>query len=181
MSHQPFESWLLSNDQLDAQQQETLNNHLDKCEDCKDLSTALYQVTAMIDSSPAPTPAPGFTQRWHNRLAVYRQQRQQRRMWVFTLGLFAIAGLLFITLAFININTINWTYQLGRTIANVSSAANLLQRSWRALIALTNAFPIMIPIMAIFGSGSLLAMIALVITWFTSIIKIYQPAPEGAN
>lgn len=181
MSHQPFESWLLSNEQLDAQQQGTLNNHLQECEDCSKLSFALNQVTDLFSNSPSPTPAPGFTQRWHGRLAAHRQQHQQRKMWVFTLGLFAIAGLLIITLAFININTINWTYQLGRTIANVSRAANLLQRSWRAVVALTNAFPILIPIMAIFGSGSLLALAALVITWFTSIIKIYQPAHEGAN
>lgn len=181
MSHQPFESWLLSNDQLDAQQRGTLNNHLDECEDCNNLATALNQVTDLFSSSPSPAPSPGFTQRWHGRLAAYRQQRQQRRMWVFTLGLFAFAGLLLITLAFININTVNWTYQLGRTIANVSRTANLLQRGWRAVVAVTNAFPILIPIMAVFGSGFLMAITALIITWFTSIIKIYQPAHEGAK
>ena len=181
MSHQPFETWILTNDPLDEQQQEKLNNHLEECEDCSNLSTALIQVTDLFSTSPSPAPMQGFTQRWHNRLTVYQQQRQQRNMWIFTLGLFGIASLLFITLAFINVTSINWTYQLGRTIANVSRTANVLQKSWRAVVALTNAFPILVPIMAVFGSGTLMAITALVITWFTSLIKIYQPATEGAN
>ena len=181
MSHQPFETWILKNDPLDEQQQETLNNHLDQCEECSNLSTALIQMTDLISNSPPPAPNQGFTQRWHSRLALYRQQRQQRRMWIFTLGLFGLASLLFILLAFININSVNWTYQLGQTIANISRTANLLQKGWRAVVALTNAFPILVPIMVVFGSGTLMAIGALVITWFTSIIKIYQPAHEGVN
>ncbi len=80
MSHQPFEDWLFSDEPLDTQQEQTMQNHLDECERCQNLSHALDQVGEIFEFSTTPEPSPGFTQRWFERLNVAQEQRQIKRM-----------------------------------------------------------------------------------------------------
>ncbi len=181
MSHQPFEDWLLSEKPLDEEQQETLQAHLNECETCQTLSEALTQVEETLTSHPTPSPKPGFVQRWHGRLSISRQQRQQRKMWFFTLGLFAIAGLIIMSVLLLNINSINWFYEFGQVFANFTRVANRINQAVNLIKSLTNQFPILIPIMVIFGVGSFSALITLIITWVSSIIRLYQPSHKGVT
>jgi len=179
MSHQPFETWLLSEEQLETEQQKMLQSHLDECDNCTALSDAWQQVHNAITASPELTPAPGFARRWHAHLSVYRQERQQRKMWFLTLGLFAAAGAIFLTLALLNLLSTSWTYEISQFIANFSLFAARINQCWNVIESLTDAFPVLIPIMAFFSVGILSALSALVVTWFSSLIKLYRPANEG--
>lgn len=179
MSHQLFEAWILSEEELEPQQQQALALHLKECKQCRTLSSALNEVAVQFNSTPAPLPTAGFTTRWQNRLSVYRQQREQRKMWFLTLGLFSVAGLIFSTLVLLNLNNINWFYEVGQFIASFSLMAARVKRLWNGITALYTAFPILIPIMVIFGMGTLSAITALTVAWFSTIIKLYAPVQEG--
>jgi len=181
MSHQPFESWLFSDEPLESEQSEALKSHLKQCEECNQVSTAFNEVVEVISTSNTPEPRPGFTQRWYQHLSAYQEKRQEQRIWVFILVLFALATLIFLGLFLVNLTNFNWSYGLGQFIANFSLFAARGKQIIRATRSITIAFPILIPIMFVFGVGSLSAIFALIITWFSSIIRIYQPVKEGVQ
>jgi len=178
MSHQPFEKWLFSDEPIDPEESEALEVHLNQCEQCRELSTALDQVYETISTVKTPEPSPGFTQRWHQNLAAYREKQQERRIWFFILGLFMIASLILLSLFFINLSNFNESYALGRFIANVSLIAARFNNLLNIARSITRAFPILIPVSLTFGIGLLSVSFALMITWFSSIISLYQPVQE---
>jgi hypothetical protein len=181
MSHQPFETWLLSDEPLDEEKRKDLEAHLNKCESCRELSTALENIRETFTDDITPAPQPGFVYRWHQRLSVARQQRQQRKMWLLTLGLFGVAGLILLSIFLLNMNSINWFYEFGQAFANFSRFANRINQFVNIIKSLTNQFPILIPIMIIFGVGSITAQIALIVTWISSMVRLYRPSHEGVT
>lgn len=181
MNHQPFETWLFSENTIEPEQSEALKSHLDQCEECNQMSKALNEVYEAISTSDTPEPIPGFKQRWYLHLSAYRQKRQERRFWIFTLSALAIATVILLTLFFLNLTNTNWIYDLSQFIANFSLVAARGKQLAHATRSITNAFPVLVPIMFVFGVGSLSATAALIITWFSSIIRIYQPVKEGVR
>ena len=181
MSHQPFETWLFSDEELTPQQDQSLGSHLQECEDCRKLSDALCQVTDVITSSKDPVPAPGFARRWQQKLTIHRHQRQQRRMWLMTIGLFSIAGIILTALLIFNHQNTNWVFELSQFVANFSLAAARINQVWSILRSLSGALPILIPVVIVLGFGLLSAMTVMIITWFRSLIRLYKPIEEGVQ
>ncbi len=181
MSHQPFETWLISDEKLNPEQQQALDTHLQACEICRQRAAALKTVSEVFLNDSAPIPEPGFTQRWHARLSIYRKQRQQRRMWLLTLGLFALSGFVFLGLFIYHQAGFNWIYSLSQSIARFSLFAARINQLWIVIQSLFSALPILVPVIIVFGIGTLSAIIALMIAWFSSIIKLYQPVQEGVS
>jgi hypothetical protein len=99
MSHQPFETWLLSEEPLSPEQAGSLRDHLRVCQSCRQLSTAWSEVQHLFSQVPAVEPAGGFTARWQARLAasqlVEQRKRQRRQSWWALLASLGIAVLLF--------------------------------------------------------------------------------------
>ena len=180
MSHQPFESWILSDQALDEEQQFKLQEHLQECQQCQAISKAWSKVQSVMEMNVTPEPAPGFTQRWQTRLTVIKQKQQQRRMWIMTFGLLALAGLIFLGLAMANLLSTSFPYALSQFIAGFALLAARISHAWNVLESLSGAFPLLIPlaIIALVGAGS--AALTLVVTWFSSVIKLYKPVQEGA-
>ncbi|MDT8381216.1 MAG: zf-HC2 domain-containing protein [Brevefilum sp.] len=145
MSHQPFENWLFSDETIDPEDSEALEEHLKQCEQCLELSTALDQVFETISTAKTPEPSPGFTQRWYQNLAVYREKQQERRIWFFILGLFTLACFILLGLFFINLSNFNGSYVLAQFAANVSLFATRLNNLLKFAKSITRAFPILIP------------------------------------
>jgi hypothetical protein len=103
MSHQPFETWLLSSEPLSAEQDRALQEHLAVCQFCQQLSTAWSDVQNLIQMVPPVQPAGGFAARWQARLAgesfqALRKQQRRQSWWVL-LAATGIASLLFTLLA----------------------------------------------------------------------------------
>jgi hypothetical protein len=82
MNHQPFESWLLSEEALEEDQDRALREHLKGCERCANLDASWNDVHQLFETAPRMAPAAGFTARWKGRLAVERRKRQARQTWV---------------------------------------------------------------------------------------------------
>lgn len=88
MNHQPFETWLLHEVALDAQQQRELDSHLRSCAYC----AALVKTARVLRSAKLAVPAPGFATRFQARLAAEKAAERRRRI----LGsvFFALGGML---------------------------------------------------------------------------------------
>lgn len=179
MSHQPFETWLLSDEKLDEEQERTLQAHLEGCQQCQQLSQSWSQVQSLISTSSTPEPAPGFSLRWQQRLAVRRQHQQQRKMWFLTLGLFALASIIFLGLAVVYIFSNSFNYEISQIFANFALTIAKVSNFWNMIQSVVQSFPLVRPLIVILGLGGFSASIALIVTWFSSLIRFYQPVKEG--
>jgi predicted anti-sigma-YlaC factor YlaD len=176
MNHQPFENWIFTDGPLQPEDQEKLNEHLQSCESCRRLSLAMEGVRQTFISAPSPAPAPGFTHRWQERLAVHRHARQQRRMWILTLAMFGLASVISLAILLLELGHFNWFYEFSQLIAHFSRVAAQINQIWVVFQSIHKTLPIITPIMIVFGVGSVSAVIALIVTWFSSMVQLYQPA-----
>jgi anti-sigma factor RsiW len=179
MSHQPFEKWIFENQDLNHQEKHALEAHLETCKACSDLAESWQNVEQTLQTKEAPQPQPGFTRRFQARLSIFKQQQQQRRMWILTISIFAIASLILSTLFILNYINTPLDYALGKLIAGFSLLVSRIAQLWTVFQTLTTSFPLIIPIGIVFGIGLLSAMLTLIVTWFLSVIKLYQPNPQG--
>lgn len=87
MGHQPFETWLLSGESLPPEQEQHLQEHLNNCQTCQQLSSAWSEVDELLKGASLIKPAHGFTERWKSRLAALENiellKRQRRNTWLF--------------------------------------------------------------------------------------------------
>jgi hypothetical protein len=81
MNHQPFETWLLSEEILPPEQAQALQEHLLACEACQCLDRSWSEVRQLFQKTGPAAPAPGFASRWQARLAKERQKQQRRQAW----------------------------------------------------------------------------------------------------
>lgn len=179
MNHQPFEKWIFSDETLHPDQQHALENHLQTCEGCRKATTALAEFELEVRRQSPPLPAVGFTQRWKNRLLQVQRRQQQQRLWIFTLSLFALANIIVLALLVINQSQFNVFYAFGHFIANFSQFAGRINQVWKLSLSIIKSVPVLIPVFVVFGVGTISAMAVLIVTWFSSMIQLYQPVKEG--
>ena len=179
MSHQPFETWILSEEALDKDQKSSLHAHLAECESCHSLQTNWHEVHKTFSTSMSPDPQPGFSSRWQTRLAFDRQRRQQRRMWILTLSIFAFASLILISLFFFNLLNTTWPYIISQVIANISLMFAKVGRFWRVIDTLSSSFPALVPLMVIVSTVIISSASVLILTWFSSMVRLFSPGHEG--
>ena len=90
MNHQPFESWLLDDKHLNANEKRELDAHMRSCRYC----TALAETGLALRSASVVSPAAGFTARFQSRLAAHKLAERRRRLW--GLILLTLSGLVLI-------------------------------------------------------------------------------------
>ncbi len=88
MGHQPFETWLLEEDELTAVQRQELAAHLMDCAECLKLQNALTATSALLYTAEPVSPAAGFIERWQAKLARQRERQNRRQTWRFFLSVF---------------------------------------------------------------------------------------------
>jgi hypothetical protein len=76
MSHQPYESWLISDDPMTPDQHASLLEHLQFCDSCQRLKDDWVQVERVLITKPIKKPIAGFTKRWQTRLANLQKEEQ---------------------------------------------------------------------------------------------------------
>jgi predicted anti-sigma-YlaC factor YlaD len=90
MVHRPFEDWLLDEEPLSTEKAVALQEHLQGCSSCRQLSQAWKEVEVDLRTSPVLAPRTGFTNRWQARLEADRR-RLHRRQSAAALG-FSLGG-----------------------------------------------------------------------------------------
>ena len=181
MSHQPYETYLFSGEMISADQQSSLAAHLLTCEQCSHLAHAITHLDQAFSNSPAPSTPLGFTERFQTRLTAYRQKRQVRNLWLMTICLFAFASLIGLTMILLNLYHFNWAYELSQSIARVSLLAAQIRQVMTIIKSLVNALPVAVPMLFLFGTAAVFGICTLVITWFSTIIRLYSPIHERGN
>ena len=87
MGHQPFETWMLSEETLLPDQEQRLHDHIEICESCRQMSNAWQEVQGIFSATPLAEPSTGFTERWQvrfNEMSMAEIARSQRRAsWLF--------------------------------------------------------------------------------------------------
>ena len=99
MSHQPFETWLLEENNRTREQEAALQAHLANCAMCRQIHTGWQEARLSLNSTRMAKPASGFSQRFSaslaQRRAVQAHRRQVRNLILgLSLGLIATAVLL---------------------------------------------------------------------------------------
>ena len=95
MNHRPFEDWLFADQPLSATEKVALDQHLQVCDACRQLSCAWGDVETGLRKAPLVQPGEGFTQRWQTRLAADQARRQRRQtLWLLAFYLGGAAVLL---------------------------------------------------------------------------------------
>ena len=148
MNHQPFENWLFSEDVLSPEDEDALAVHLESCEHCRELQTAWTGVIDLFEDLPQVEPAPGFINRWQERLVEERQldalvrQRWQSVIMLILIGN-VIAGLAFLlgTEFLTTIQTpadliMPWVYRLTSALTIVNGIQNLSLTLFRTLTSI---------------------------------------------
>ncbi len=131
MGHQPFETWLLEEDALTAEQRQELAAHLMACHECLALQNALTATLALLHTSPEVTPAAGFTRRWEENLAQRREalNRQQiRRFFLYIIvgALISLGGLI-VVLSLANFSITDLLVPVAAFFASLFSLAGNAQ------------------------------------------------------
>lgn len=150
MNHQPFKDWLLSEEPLEAQQSQALQQHLRECADCRQVENAWADASALLRRTPYAAPAPGFTHRWQQRLAAQRVQAQRKQAWV---AIAVTAGIAFVLIVLFGTHVLDllaspaslllaWIARL----ASLLSVYGILQEVFSVL----GRVPPMVPAIALF-------------------------------
>jgi hypothetical protein len=128
MSHQPFETWLLDQQTLAPDDQRALQAHLDECPQGCHLQRQWQMVYQELLQPQVISPAPGFTQRWQEGLAIRKAHEQRKQAWkVFGL-LVAIAMSVLLVLSIYTLATTSptdWLVALAGAIFSTTSFIHL--------------------------------------------------------
>lgn len=142
--HQLFEEWLFSDKQLPHKDKHTLEEHLETCDSCRQLSASWTEAEGVIKTTPVLSPAPGFTERWHLRLAADRRKRQNKQN-IFILIFSAVGAATLLIVASLMIIPLlkspwpfilTWTYQLATLYSFTSVYGGAFTVVVRSLIKL---------------------------------------------
>ena len=108
MSHQPFETWLLTDkSELDFEQRRSLNAHLQTCPSCQDIQHAWVSVEHSLRSAPRTYPPEGFAHRWQVSLEARQDAAQRRQVGRLLLGLFGAAVIILALVAVQFVTTVS--------------------------------------------------------------------------
>lgn len=105
MSHQPFEQWIFTVGELSSAEREKLNQHLEHCQHCRSLASAMADVENMFGDVAMIAPPAGFVERWTSRakqanmLALEKRYQWQSLIMLVAVSngiVFFLAGMFFI-------------------------------------------------------------------------------------
>jgi anti-sigma factor RsiW len=171
MNHEPYEEWLLSGEELNADQQLSLDEHLAICTECAGLATAWQAVRQVMLAAPQVEPAPGFTGRWQKRLAKRRADAARRNTWI---ALLVCAGGIILTivgLAMPEIQGIPSPIQLlSSLVFNVAEVIVTAQNAGIWVLSLLRGVPLYIPLLFWIAISTALLLWSLV--WMIGIWRL---------
>jgi hypothetical protein len=150
MCHQPYESWLISEQPLPPENEQKLHEHLASCDTCRQLSYSWSEVQDIFQELQFATPSPGFTGRWQSRLVEFQlietERKQKRISWIFFAAMAGAAAILFGLMAVQFFSSTQAPIQLfigGLTL--IAGFLNLASAMQIALIPFLNVILVSVP------------------------------------
>ena len=150
MGHQPYESWLISEEPLLPEDEQKLHDHVESCESCRQLSYSWAEVQDIFQEPQFVRPAAGFTQRWQTRLAevtlLELNRRQQRNSWIFFATMAGAAALIFVFMViqfFASVQTPIQLFISGMTL--IAGGLNLVSAVQVAIVPFLEVILVSVP------------------------------------
>lgn len=173
MNHQPFEGWLLEDEDLSQDQKQALQAHLKSCQDCSNIVESWQEVRHVIVATPRATPLPGFTERWQAHLVKRRADQQRRLAW----GIFgACLAILIIILGVIYLPSVmhlSFGEILASFLLNVTILFVRINQTREIIELLLGGVSPVFPIIVWILAASSLACLSFI--WIAAIWKIIVP------
>ena len=172
MKHQHFENWLLFDDPLPPDQARALDEHLQVCEQCRELQQSLNGVVNLFQDVPDLDPVPGFADRWQKRLKQEHQgvvaTRHRWQSWITLILIANGVSLLGVLLGMTFFNSFDsltelllvWVYRLTSLLTVINVFQNLLAIMIRTIPGLLSPSGWAI-LAAIVSTGSLLWVLSM--------------------
>jgi hypothetical protein len=150
MDHQPYESWLISEESLLPEDEQKLHEHIETCESCRQLSYSWPEVQELFREPKFASPSSGFTARWQARLVDFQlletERRQTRTSWTFFAVMAGAAAVLLGFMAIQFFSSVQAPIQLFiGGLALVAGFLNLASAMQVALIPFFNVILVSVP------------------------------------
>jgi len=150
MGHQPYESWLVSEEPLLPEDELKLHEHIASCDTCRQLSYSWSEVQDLFQEPQFASPSPGFTGRWQSRLVEYHlletERKQKRMSWMFFAAMAGAAAILLVFMGVQFFSSVQAPIQLfigGLTL--IAGFLNLASALQIALIPFLNVILVSVP------------------------------------
>ena len=150
MGHQPYESWLISEEPLLPEDELKLNEHMASCDACRQLSYSWFEVLDLFQEPQFVSPSPGFTRRWQSLLVDFQlsetERKQKRISWMFFAAMAGAAVILLGVMAVQFFSSVQAPIQLfigGMTL--IAGFLNLASAIQIALIPFLNVILLSVP------------------------------------
>lgn len=175
MSHQPFETWILDEEPLTAEDRRSLYAHLESCAQCQRLSNKWQTVRQELRARPIAVPAPGFRQRWQASLVERRAREQRKQAWKI-FGFFSAGALLVLMMmaAYLAATTspTDWMSSFIRLFSSSKSLINLVLYAVQTWLSATPPAVNLVLWIYLTLSLCLLTLVWVLILWRTRIVGV---------
>ena len=169
MNHQPFENWILDEEDITKDQKIELAKHLETCSSCASLEKSWKSVRKGLKTAPEVNAPAGFSKRWQSNLSHRKEQeRQQRTIMIVSFATTGIAILIALGYFFLpRVSPISLIIGIFTSMIQITSS---ISQFWVFIANLIDTIPAgLLLIMAI--SLSLLMSLTFVV-WGMSIYRI---------
>ena len=175
MNHQPFENWILSEETLSPENAGALQDHLETCNQCRELQAVWVEVVDLFQGVPDVEPVPGFVNRWQERLAVERQvELSIRHRWQSIImlilignviaGLVVLLGSQFLTTFDTPLSLVlSGVYRLASMVTFINVVQNVFATLFRTIISV-----VPVGLWAVLGIG----LVGAVAIWIISLTSL---------
>ena len=175
MNHKHFEDLLLSDKPLSPDESYELQEHLQKCAQCRNLKENLESVETLFATTPELEPRLGFSNRWRERLAIEKKTEVIfRNRWQSLILLVLIGNGLLIALFILGFQFsgyfLNPSQLLLSMIARFTSIYTALNIILEIILVLFQTIPGVFP--PIFWIMSLTLMMVTCFLWFVLLNRL---------
>lgn len=171
MKHQEYRNWILARETLTTEQHAELVRHLNECSRCGLFAEADQEIQLLFKEAPVEVPAPGFRQRFEQRLAAKRAKQYQRQVRL-TLALSALLALVLgagvlVGLLMLLLSSDDLVFRIFQDLFQVLKVMVLFGSAGKALLGSVGSF-----VDPSFGYTVAAVAAGLCLVWFSSLYRI---------
>jgi predicted anti-sigma-YlaC factor YlaD len=159
MKHSQFKRWILDDEVLEADQQNMLKQHLDACDECRQLQLRWEASRKMLKVAAPTLPAPGFSNRWRQTFAQKKRIEKVRHYRLTLTGLVLLA--FFASLATMTVSG-TFGHVLAHSFNALAHAAVTLTNSFTVIGRWVSRLPLAAPIAAGFVFSGLMTAFVMI-------------------
>lgn len=170
MNHQPFENWILEENQLSSTEKHDLLEHMEKCPKCASLEKSWRAARQHVKTLPAVDAPAGFSHRFQASLAYRRKLQEQRQTRILLISLVSSAVAILITLALFLLPHTSLTSLMINFLGSLLQLINVISQFWLLVTSIVRSTPPSFLITLMLAVSMLISIIS--VLWVLSFLRI---------